>query len=135
MHAKTRKVVRQRAGQCCESCRLPEHADPYATFHIEHIIAKQHGGDDELANLAWSCSRCNRRKGTNLSSRDPNSGTIVELFHLRQHVWRDHFTIQGARIIGSSSLGRATVRLLDMNESRRVRLRRELIEQGEFPAL
>lgn len=133
MDVTTRKLVRQRARQCCEYCRLPEHGDPYATFHIEHIIARQHGGGDDPVNLAWSCSRCNHRKGTNLSSRDPDTGTIVELFHPRVQVWRDHFAIRGARIVGLTSTGRTTVRLLNMNESRRVRLRRELMNQGEYP--
>jgi hypothetical protein len=113
---------------------LPEHADPYAVFHIEHIIAKQHGGDDDLGNLAWACSRCNHRKGTNLSSRDSETGMTVELFNPRRHVWTVHFALRGARILGLSATGRATVRLLDMNNSRRIRLRRELIRQGEYPA-
>ena len=30
-----------------------------ATFHVEHILAKQHEGDDDLNNLCWSCHRCN----------------------------------------------------------------------------
>jgi len=84
MDANTRILVRRRAGHRCEYFRLPEHADPYQTFHLEHIVAKQHGGDDDPANLAWACSRCNRRKGTNLSSRDPDTGAIVELFHPRR---------------------------------------------------
>jgi hypothetical protein len=133
MDANTRNLVRQRAGQCCEYCRLPQHADPYETFHIEHIIARQHGGDDEPPNLALSCSRCNHRKGTNLSSRDPQSGVTVELFHPRLQIWHEHFAIQGARIVGLSPTGRATVRLLNLNDSRRVRLRRELIDHGEYP--
>ena len=134
MDASTRNLVRQRAGRCCEYCRLPEHADPYLTFHIEHIIAKQHGGDDDATNLAWSCSRCNYRKGPNLSSRDPKTGVIVELFHPRSHVWQEHFAVRGAHVVGLSPTGRATVRLFDMNDSRRVRLRRELIAHGEYPA-
>jgi len=133
MDANTRNLVRVRAGRCCEYCRLPEHGDPYATFHIEHIIARQHGGDDDPTNLAWSCSRCNHRKGTNLSSRDPDTGRIVELFHPRQQAWHDHFAIRGAQVVGLSPSGRATVRLLNMNDGRRARLRRELIDQGEYP--
>ena len=125
--------VRRRAGRSCEYCRLPERTDPYSTFHLEHVIAKQHGGGDDDANLAWACSRCNHRKGTNLASRDPDTGSIVELYNPRQQNWSDHFTIRDGRIIGISPTGRATARLLDMNESRRVKLRRELIDQGEFP--
>jgi hypothetical protein len=132
MDANTRDLVRQRAAHRCEYCRLPEQADPYQTFHVEHIIAKQHGGDDDPANLAWACSRCNRRKGTNLSSRDPRLGAITELFHPRVHRWKDHFLVQHARIVGLTAIGRATAQLLNVNDGRRVRLRRELIEQGEF---
>jgi hypothetical protein len=135
MHRSTRNLVRQRAGHCCEYCRLPERADPYATFHLEHVVAKQHGGDDDASNLAWACSRCNHRKGTNLASRDPETESIVEIYNPRQQEWADHFAIYDGRIIGISPAGRATARLLDMNDSRRVRLRIELIDQGEYPIL
>jgi 5-methylcytosine-specific restriction endonuclease McrA len=51
----TREQVLQRAGRCCEYCLLHEDDDPLFTFHIEHIIAKQHGGTDALSNLALAC--------------------------------------------------------------------------------
>jgi len=35
-------------------------------------------------------------------------------------------------IVGLTPTGRATARLLNMNTSRLVRLRQELVEQGEF---
>jgi hypothetical protein len=130
MDVSVRNLVRERATACCEYCRLPERADPYGAFHVEHIVAKQHGGDDDIENLGWACSRCNHRKGTNLSSRDPETGATVELFHPRGQIWSDHFALRGARIIGKTAIGRATVRLLDMNNSRRIRLRRELLVQG-----
>jgi hypothetical protein len=133
MDADTRNLVRERAGHLCEYCHLPEEADPYSVFHLEHIVAKQHGGDDDLDNLAWACSRCNHRKGTNLASRDPETGATTELFHPRRHHWHEHFVVRGARIVGITSIGQATVRLLDMNETRRVRLRREFIRQNRFP--
>jgi hypothetical protein len=67
-----------------------------------------------------------------LASRDSQSGAIVELFHPRRHVWHEHFAVRGARIVGTTQTGRVTVRLLDMNDSRRVRLRRELLRQNRF---
>jgi hypothetical protein len=133
MDRNTRNRVRRRARWRCEYCRLPERADPYSTFHLEHIVAKQHGGDDDDPNLAWACSRCNHRKGTNLTSRDPDTGSVVELFNPRHQKWIDHFAVLEGRILGLTRAGRATTRLLDMNDGRRVRLRRELIEQGEYP--
>jgi hypothetical protein len=101
-------------------------------FHVEHIVAKQHGGSDDETNLAWSCDRCNAYKGPNLSSIDPVSGNVIGLFHPRRDTWQDHFAIREGEIVGLSPVGRATVRLLQLNARRRVELRRELIDQKLF---
>jgi hypothetical protein len=134
MDAATREAVANRANRRCEYCHLPEFADPHSAFHLEHVIPRQHGGADLLENLAWSCSRCNRRKGPNLASIDPISGAVCELFHPRRENWSEHFTLQDARIFGLSEVGRATARLLDMNSHHRVQLRRELLAEGKFTA-
>jgi hypothetical protein len=60
----------------------------------------------------------------------PDSGTLVELFNPRLHLWEEHFTRVGAVIVGLSDIGRATVRLLDMNEDERVAIRAELQAEG-----
>jgi hypothetical protein len=127
MDATTRKAVAVRAGGRCEYCGLPESADPYAAFHLEHVVPKQHGGGDDIENLAWSCSRCNRRKGPNLASIDPITSELTELYNPRKLVWAEHFAVRDARIFGITGVGRATVRLLDMNAHHRVQLRRELL--------
>jgi hypothetical protein len=92
-------------------------------LHVEHITARQHAGDDDLENLAIACSHCNLHKGTNLTSIDPESGQIVSLFHPRQQQWGEHFETRGAVILGLTAIGRATVRLLNMNTPKRRRLR------------
>jgi hypothetical protein len=114
----------------CEYCRLPDWAELTGPFHVEHIVARQHHGTDELSNLAWACSRCNRHKGTNLSAVDPDSRRVVSLFNPRQERWEQHFELVGAIIRGTSPVGSATVQLLQMNAERRVELRAELISQG-----
>src|SRR4051794_826537 len=91
MDADLRIRVRNRAGDRCEYCGLNQDREPFYRFHIEHIIAKQHGGGDEFENLALSCFNCNVHKGTNLSSIDPLSGKIVSLFNPRSDRWPDHF--------------------------------------------
>ena len=58
MDASTRELVRRRAGDRCEYCRMPQAATPFIPFHLEHIIAKQHVDlvRDDLGNLrsyAW----------------------------------------------------------------------------------
>jgi hypothetical protein len=131
MEAAVRHLVHQRAGGCCEYCRLPQKAID-ATFHVEHIVALQHGGTDDPSNLALACDRCNLYKGSNLTSIDTETGAIVPLFHPRQDAWRDHFAFRGLRIIGLTPRGRATVQLLNMNATRRVQLRAELQAAGDM---
>jgi len=132
MDARTRNVVRQRAGQRCEYCRLPDSADEWP-FHVDHIVARVHGGTDDLSNICWSCTQCNLHKSSNIASVDPESDQRVDLFNPRLDVWSEHFVIDSdSRIGGISPIGRATARLLDMNGSPQLDLRRELIEHGEF---
>lgn len=125
MDAAIRQQVRQRAEYKCEYCHIPEAATPFITFHAEHIIARQHQVDDSLDNLALSCDRCNAYKGPNLSSIDPTSKAIVDLFHPRKNAWSDHFEIRDGMVLGKTANGRATVKLLNMNATRRVQLRME----------
>jgi hypothetical protein len=131
MDAELRKLIRARAEDRCEYCSFPRKAQ-LMPFHVEHIIAKQHGGGDDAENLAWSCDRCNAYKGPNLSSIDPDTAGIVALFHPRHDLWQTHFIMRDAKIDGLSPTGRATIRLLQINAKRRVEVRRELIEEGLF---
>ena len=57
---------------------------------------------------------------------------IVRLFHPRLDRWGDHFVYQGAIIIGLSTIGEATIRLLMMNTVERVEMRAELQAMGEM---
>jgi hypothetical protein len=132
MDAATRRTVRIRASHCCEYCRLPQSATPFATFHVEHILAQQHVIDDSIANLALSCPDCNRYKGPNLTTIDIESQRIVPLFHPRLDQWEEHFEFQGALIVAKTVIGRATIRLLEMNSIERVEMRQTLLDVGEF---
>jgi hypothetical protein len=60
--ATTERAVRHRAGKRCEYCLFPE-ALARLPFHIDHVVAEQHGGLATLENLALSCCYCNRYKG------------------------------------------------------------------------
>jgi hypothetical protein len=48
---------------------------------------------------------------------------MVPLFHPRVDRWEDHFETRGGQVCGKTQVGRATVRLLNMNAPRRVELR------------
>ena len=134
MKRSLRQFVRERAGQRCEYCRLPDNAAPAANFHLEHVIAKQHGGSDGPDNRCWSCHRCNLKKGPNLSGCDPLTDNVVRLFHPRRQRWTRHFKWIGAVLIGRTQTGRTTVAVLDINDPRRVQLRQTLMDQDEWPA-
>ena len=111
MDAATRQFVKQRAAERCEYCRMSQETTPFFAFHVEHIRAQQHTADDSLENLALACPHCNFHKGPNLTSIDPITGDVIELFNPRLQVWEDHFTVEDARIIGRTPTGRVTSRL------------------------
>ena len=94
MDASLRSLVRRRAGNRCEYCLLPQEYSRH-THHIEHVLAKQHGGSDHIDNLALACHRCNLNKGPNLTGIDPETGEIVSLFHPRRDRWAEHFVYSG----------------------------------------
>ncbi len=129
MDTAVRQFVRQRAQHRCEYRQLRQEYLPLKPLQIEHIIPRKHGGSDDPSNLALACDRCNLHKGSNLTGVDPESGVVVLLFHPRQHVWREHFLWQDVEILGLTSIGRATVRVLNMNAPRRLRLRALLQSQ------
>lgn len=130
MDAALRNMVRQRAGNRCEYCGIPQDHVPFAAFHVEHIVARQHGGGDDSSNLALACHHCNLHKGPNLTGIDPVTGQIVRLFHPRQQAWDAHFALRGVTIVGLTPTGRATVDVLNMNSLGRLELRAELKARG-----
>jgi hypothetical protein len=132
MDEATRTLVWARAGNRCEYCLIrQEHVE--LTHHVEHIIAKKHGGSDNDSNLCLSCERCNLFKGPNLSGVDQESGQVCILFHPRNDSWPDHFAIRGPLIVGLTPVGRATVNVLSMNAGQRLQLRAALLAAGLFP--
>ena len=129
----TREFVRHRARDHCEYCQLPKQYGRWLPFHVEHVRPRQHGGEDGVENLAYSCQQCNLRKGPNLSGVDSQTGRITRLFNPRKDSWLDHFEWQGVIAHGKTAIGRTTVRVLDLNDERRVLLRRTLRRLRKFP--
>lgn len=133
MDPRLRQKVRERAGGRCEYCRIHQDQDPFFTFPIDHVVARQHGGLETLDNLCLSCFRCNAHKGPNLASIDPHTAVTVPLFHPRRDRWSDHFHWDGPLLVGDTPTGRATVRCLAMNHPDAIVLRELLIAEGGFP--
>lgn len=64
------QLVRRRAGNACEYCRLPQRFSRL-TFPVDHVIAQQHGGSTIASNRALACGFCNRHKGRTLRASIP----------------------------------------------------------------
>lgn len=124
-----RRLVFDRSKGCCEYCLTPEFAS-FAAHEVDHIIAEKHGGLTQEDNLALSCSLCNKHKGSDLASIDPQTGEITPLYHPRRDRWPDHFCLTGAEFTPLTPVGRVTVRLLQLNRDDRVQERQLLIEAG-----
>jgi DNA-directed RNA polymerase subunit RPC12/RpoP len=132
MDAATRSLVRQRAGNRCEYCGHRQEWASAVQFHIDHIIPRKHGGNDESENLALACPHCNCHRRDNLSGKDPTTGRTVKLFNPRAQSWHDHFARRGVTIVGLTPIGRATVRVCNMNADDRLDIRRRLQARGEL---
>ena len=132
MDRRLRDQVWFRADSCCEYCRMPQEFAE-ATHEVDHIIAEKHGGQTTVENLAFACFHCNNHKGPSIAGLDPVSGELSRLFHLRNDTWAEHFQWSGAVLNGSSIIGRATVRVLEINIRHRVIHRQALIEELVFP--
>ena len=128
MDATTKRLVRERAGNLCEYCRLHQDHSPLATLQIEHINPRKHGGTDALENLALACIDCNLSKSSNIAGRDPDTSQITPLFNPRVDSWSDHFEFEGAHIMGKTPVGRTTIYVLNMNSDYQLEFRAALLE-------
>jgi hypothetical protein len=126
------RTVWKRARDRCEYCLIPQFAFPLP-FQIDHIVAGKHGGETVDRNLALACPHCNRFKGPNIAGLDPESSHLARLFHPRNDIWEEHFRLDGARIVGQTPIGRATVQVLAMNADDLLLIRAELL--GEHGTL
>ena len=127
-----RAGVWERAAGRCEYCRTPE-AGAFFAHEPDHIIATQHRGQTELGNLALACLQCNRLKGPNIASVDPETNRIVPLFNPRTDQRSDHFRIENGRILPLTPVARATVVLLNFDHPDREEARQKLAQAGRYP--
>ncbi|NJL54062.1 HNH endonuclease [bacterium] len=127
-----RRQVVERARACCEYCLLPQATSLY-THEVDHIIAAKHRGETALENLCLSCLECNRAKGSDFGSFDPETGAVTLLYNPRLQSWSAHFRLDEARIVPLSPEGRVTVFVLKLNDELRVRARQALLEAGQYP--
>lgn len=128
-----RKVI-IRADSFCEYCRAnSKFAD--SPFDVEHILPLSKGGESELDNLALACHGCNLFKSNKTEFFDAVSDKTVGLFNPRKDIWHEHFswTSDFAEIVGLTTIGRATVKALNLNRESLVNQRKMLHKYGKHP--
>jgi hypothetical protein len=127
-----RRLVEERASSRCEFCLLPAELAFLLPHEVDHVIAEKHGGETAEGNLALTCWRCNRHKGTDLASFDPQSGDLTPLFNPRTQRWREHFALSSTALEGLTDVGRTTIRLLQLNAPERLAERQRLLALGRL---
>jgi len=130
--AGVRRMVFARAAGKCEYCLISE-VEAGHPHEPDHIIPIQHGGAADLDNLALACALCNRFKGPNVASYDPDTGALVAFFHPRRQAWPEHFGLEDGVIQPKTAEGRVTALILKLNLPARINERRRLIANGLYP--
>jgi hypothetical protein len=130
--AALRGAVRSRAQGWYEYCLMPDDV-PLFPHEPDHIIALKHGGKTMSMNLVYACFECNRAKGSDIASLDPETGELTALFSPRSQIWREHLRLNGPVIEPLTSTGRVTSALLRLNTPTRVAIRRNLMRAGRYP--
>jgi len=130
--ADLRQLVFDRAAGHCEYCLLPQAAVVYR-HEPDHIVPRQHGGETTAGNLALACTRCNRYKGPNVGSFDPETGDLVPFYNPRTQVWEEHFRLDGPVIRPLTPEERVAVKILRLNDAVRIEERALLGEIGLYP--
>lgn len=129
--ASLRQLVIERAEGRCEYCLYPQ-ALSFLSFEIEHIVSEKHRGSTVAENLALACPFCNRFKGSDLGSLDPETGQLTPFFNPRTQRWGDHFALNGAEIRPLTPEGRVTALILQLNHPDRIIERQHLIQAGKY---
>ena len=132
--AALRKSIADRGRHRCAYC-LSAEAVVGTPMEIDHIVPESLGGETQEDNLCLACALCNSHKGDRITARDPVTGNVVRLFDPLRQVWLEHFawSEDGTRVVGLTSIGRATVVVLNLNRAPLVKARTRWVEVGWHP--
>jgi hypothetical protein len=120
-------------GQCVY-CQTTED-NSGQTMTVDHIIPVSQGGQTVFENVCRACRRCNEKKRDQVTGVDPLTGISTQLFHPHLQKWREHFVWDqpAVKLIGVTSIGRATIVALDMNNPLITFARRRWVNAGWHP--
>ena len=128
--ADIRRLVTERASSRCEYCMIRE-SDTFCGCQIDHIIAEKHDGKTTESNLAFTCTYCNRFKGSDVGSIAKSTGEFTRFFNPGTDNWFDHFEWSRYTILPRTPIGETTCRILQLNEPDRILEREAIGEQKD----
>ena len=119
--------------RCCYC--LTSEANSGIPMTYDHIQPVSQGGNTTFENLCLACRSCNEFKSDATESIDPLTGENVPLFHPRKQKWTDHFVwiADGTKVEGITTVGRATIIKLRMNNPVIIVARKRWVISGWHP--
>ena len=109
----------ERAGNRCEYCLIMADV-AFFPHEVDHVVAEKHGGATDIDNLAFACWRCNRHKGSDLTSFDPQTRQLSPCSTYARKSGQSTSLTKEKGIIGLTPEGRTTVNLLRLNNEDRL---------------
>ena len=76
---------------CQTKLALTEDGIPLGTATLEHIVPRNHGGTDDVENLAIACARCNSEKGLRHDHKRPDDPKLQRIIARLQARRRQRF--------------------------------------------
>lgn len=119
--------------RCCYC--LTSEANSGIPMTHDHINPRSKGGETTFENLCLACRSCNEFKADLTHEIDPVTSKTVSLFNPRTQVWSEHFewSLDGTQVTGLTTVGRATILALRMNNPVVVSARRRWAIGGWHP--
>lgn len=101
----------------------------------DHIQPRSKGGETAFENICLAYRSCNEFTADSTEAVDPLTGEKISLFNPRTQKWSDHFTwsSDATRVEGLTTIGRATIVCLRMNNPVIVVARRRWTMSGWHP--
>jgi hypothetical protein len=127
-----RQAVRHAYNYRCGYCGVREE-DVGCELEIDHFRPKSAGGGDELENLVYCCTTCNRHKGK-FWPDDPEKASSRILHPLLDDLASHLREEEDGRLIALSKTGRFHIERLKLNRPARIALRLRLRSEARKEA-
>jgi len=96
------EIVRQQYDYRCGYCGIAEH-EAGSLLEIDHFRPLRAGGTNELENLVYCCTTCNRHKGDFWNESEPERLLHPLLDDLSVHIYEQ----ENGFLVGLTSRGRS----------------------------